>query len=357
GHERAAAATIYDQNLDEVYPTLWPNIEANIRPITRVGDLMSYGVQTFEASQTASDVAQQVRRFGHEGYPVIEHGRVVGLLTRRELDRTLEHNLGNLTLREIMSAGEVTLHPEDSVFTLEQRMVESGWGQIPVLDAEGKLLGIVTRTDLIKHWASTHPDLTPARTSITQETLRDVMGASVATLIEYIANEARALNLSLYIVGGAVRDLLLHRANLDIDVVVESRAIELAEKLRARYGGDVHSHKPFGTAKWVLDAEALGLPATEIPAHIDFATARSEFYEHPTALPTVYQSSIKLDLQRRDFTINTLAVQLSPASASGQVLDFYGGLTDLREKRIRVLHSLSFVDDPTRILRAVRFEQ
>jgi tRNA nucleotidyltransferase (CCA-adding enzyme) len=356
GHERAAAATIYDQNLDEVYPTLWPNIEANIRPITRVGDLMSYGVQTFEASQTASDVAQQVRRFGHEGYPVIEHGRVVGLLTRRELDRTLEHNLGNLTLREIMSAGEVTLHPEDSVFTLEQRMVESGWGQIPVLDAEGKLLGIVTRTDLIKHWASTHPDLTPARTSITQETLRDVMGASVATLIEYIANEARALNLSLYIVGGAVRDLLLHRANLDIDFVVESRAIELAEKLRARYGGDVHSHKPFGTAKWVLDAEALGLPATEIPAHIDFATARSEFYEHPTALPTVYQSSIKLDLQRRDFTINTLAVQLSPAFASGQVLDFYGGLTDLREKRIRVLHSLSFVDDPTRILRALRFE-
>ena len=356
GHERAAAATIYDQTLDEVYPTLWPNIEKGIRPVTRVGDLMSYGVQTFDANQSASDVAQQVRRFGHEGYPVLEHGRVVGLLTRRELDRTLEHNLGSLTLREIMSAGEVTLRPEDSVLILEQRMVESGWGQIPVLDVEGKLLGIVTRTDLIKHWASTHPAQAPVRISITPETVRDVMGASVATLIERIADEARTLNLSLYIVGGAVRDLLLHRANLDIDFVVESRAIDLAEKLRARYGGEVHSHKPFGTAKWVLDAETLGLPVRELPAHIDFATARSEFYEHPTALPTVYQGSIKLDLQRRDFTINTLAVQLSPASASGQVLDFYGGLADLREERIRVLHSLSFVDDPTRILRALRFE-
>lgn len=356
GHERAAAATIYDQRLQEVYPTLWPNIEARIRPITRVGDLMSYGAQTFEASQTARDVAQQVRRIGHEGYPVIENGRVVGLLTRRELDRALEHHLDNLTLREIMSAGEITLHPDDSVLTLEQRMVESGWGQIPVLDSTGKLIGIVTRTDLIKHWASTHPAQAPVRTSIPPEAIRDVLGAPVAELIERIAEEARTLNLSLYIVGGAVRDLLLNRANLDIDFVVENRAVDLAERLRARCGGEVHSHKPFGTAKWILDAEALGCAASDLPEHIDFATARNEFYEHPTALPTVYQSSIKLDLQRRDFTINTLAIQLSPASASGQVLDYYGGLADLRAGLIRVLHSLSFVDDPTRILRALRFE-
>jgi tRNA nucleotidyltransferase (CCA-adding enzyme) len=356
GHERAAAVTIYDQTLEEVYPTLWPNIEAHIRPITRVSDLMSYGVQTFEVNQTVSSVAQQVRRIGHEGYPVIEDGRVVGLLTRRELDRALDHHLDNLTLREVMSAGEVTLRPDDSVLTLEQRMVESGWGQIPVLDSNGKLIGIVTRTDLIKHWASTHPAQAPTPTSIPPETFGEVMGASVAGLIERIADEARALNLSLYIVGGAVRDLLLNRANLDIDFVVESRAIDLAERLRARYGGEVHSHKPFGTAKWLLDARALGIAADELPAHIDFATARNEFYEHPTALPTVYQSSIKLDLQRRDFTINALAIQLSPKAASGQVLDYYGGLTDLRAGLIRVLHSLSFVDDPTRILRALRFE-
>jgi tRNA nucleotidyltransferase (CCA-adding enzyme) len=90
--------------------------------------------------------------------------------------------------------------------------------------------------------------------------------------------------------------------------------------------------------------------------HIDFASARYEFYEHPTALPTVYGSSIKLDLQRRDFTINTLAIQISPAAMFGRVVDFYGGLRDLDAEVIRVLHSLSFIDDPTRILRAQRFE-
>jgi tRNA nucleotidyltransferase (CCA-adding enzyme) len=161
-------------------------------------------------------------------------------------------------------------------------------------------------------------------------------------------------------VGGGVRDLLLKRPNLDVDFVVEGDAIRLASDLSDKFGGMVTSFRPFGTAKWKLDervAKALGLYAASLPDHIDFATARNEFYEHPTALPTVYSGSIKLDLGRRDFTINTLAVQFSPSSAAGRILDFYGGMHDLRDGLIRVLHNLSFVDDPTRILRAVRFEQ
>jgi len=359
GHERAAAATIYNQNLEQVHEALWSQIRAYIRPIKQVADLMSLGVQTVEAHHKVRNVAGHLRRIGHEGYPVVEDGRVVGLLTRRELDRALEHNLGDLTLRDIMSAGEVFLRPEDSVLTLEQRMVESGWGQIPVLDENNRLIGIVTRTDLIKHWASTHPTQPPLHPTISAERIREVMGPAITTLIEMIAGEARQLNVSMYIVGGVVRDLILNRPNLDIDFVVESSTITLVEQLRSRYGGETHSYKPFGTAKWILDeqvAAAVGAAPDELPDHIDFATARNEFYEHPTALPTVYQSSIKLDLQRRDFTINTLAIQVSPKAASGQLLDFYGGLADLKAGLIRVLHSLSFVDDPTRILRAVRFE-
>jgi tRNA nucleotidyltransferase (CCA-adding enzyme) len=155
-----------------------------------------------------------------------------------------------------------------------------------------------------------------------------------------------------------VRDLLLGRPNFDIDFVVEEDAIAFAEGLSRRWGGEVKSFKPFGTAKWLLTeaaAAALELDFTELPDHVDFATARNEFYEHPTALPTVYNSSIKLDLQRRDFTINALAVELFPSS--GHILDYYGGLRDLQAGLIRVLHSLSFVDDPTRILRAVRFKR
>lgn len=359
GHERAAAATIYDQRLSDVQASLWQHIGQRVRPVMQVADLMSFGAQTVDAHQQVASVVQQVRRIGHEGYPVVDHGRVVGLLTRRELDRALEHGLTDLLIRDIMNAGEVTLRPEDSVLTLEQRMVESGWGQIPVIDEHGSLIGIVTRTDLIKHWASTHPAQAVSRPSVSDEQLRTVLGASVAKLIEAVAEEARKSHLTMYMVGGAVRDLLLGRANFDIDFVVESSAIDLTRQLQSRYGGEVHSYRPFGTAKWLINqrvAEALNVPAEQIPDHIDFATARNEFYEHPTALPTVYQSSIKLDLQRRDFTINTLAIQLSPAAASGYLLDFYGGLADLQAGIIRVLHSLSFVDDPTRILRAMRFE-
>jgi tRNA nucleotidyltransferase (CCA-adding enzyme) len=123
----------------------------------------------------------------------------------------------------------------------------------------------------------------------------------------------------------------------------------------------MRSHAQFGTAKWLLDesvARALGMESAgaRYPPFIDLVSARTEFYEEPTALPTVERSSIKLDLSRRDFTINTLAIRLSPGRF-GELLDFYGGEQDLHSGLIRVLHSLSFVDDPTRMLRAVRLEQ
>jgi tRNA nucleotidyltransferase (CCA-adding enzyme) len=160
-------------------------------------------------------------------------------------------------------------------------------------------------------------------------------------------------------VGGTVRDLLLHRPNDDIDFVTEEDAIVFANSLCRTFGGETSSFRPFGTAKWLLSQEvaaSLGIDSGSLPHHIDFSSSRNEFYEHPTALPTVYTGSIKLDLQRRDFTINTIAIQMSPPASMWRILDFYGGMKDLREGLIRALHSLSFVDDPTRILRAVRFE-
>jgi tRNA nucleotidyltransferase (CCA-adding enzyme) len=360
GHTRAAAATIHDHTLESSVALIWDALRENIRPVTRVADLMSYGVQTVGAEQPLARVVQRLRRIGHEGYPVVQAGALVGLLTRRDVDRALEHDLGHLPVREVMLAGVIAVHPGDSVFTLEQRIVESGWGQIPVLDEGEQLIGIVTRTDLIKHWARIHPVGTAPEPRLSAEQIESVLGSAVTRLIRAIVEEAQQHNLKLYLVGGVVRDLLLKRPNYDIDFVVEGSAITLAEYLEARYGGRTSAFVPFGTAKWKPDAASaasLDADLAHLPDHIDFASARNEFYEHPTALPTVYNSSIKLDLGRRDFTINTLAVQLSPAAAYGRILDYYGGLHDLDAKLIRALHSLSFVDDPTRILRAVRFEQ
>jgi tRNA nucleotidyltransferase (CCA-adding enzyme) len=360
GHERAAAASIHDKNVDDVIAMLWQAVQERIQPLTRVADLMSYGVQTVEANKPLHDIVQKLRRIGHEGFPVVEDGKISGLLTLRDVDRAMEHDLGHLKVRDIMSSGAVTLRPTDSVWTIEQQMVESGWGQIPVLDETDKLIGIVTRTDLIKHWARVHPAIQTQTPSISHEQIVKVLGAAVANFMQKVAAYAQETGISLYMVGGVVRDLLLDRQNLDLDFVVEGDAIHFAEQLQKRYGGQINSFRPFGTAKWKLNSEAadtLNLPVETLPDHIDLATARNEFYEHPTALPTVYNSSIKLDMGRRDFTINTLAVQMSPAPAAGRILDFYGGQEDLKAGLIRVLHSLSYVDDPTRILRAIRFEQ
>jgi tRNA nucleotidyltransferase (CCA-adding enzyme) len=162
----------------------------------------------------------------------------------------------------------------------------------------------------------------------------------------------------VFFVGGIVRDLLLGQPLYDVDFVVEGDAVGLAKQLARERGGQVKSHARFGTAKWLLDKSAATLAAPDGFGlrTLDFVTARTEFYAHPTALPQVEQSSIKQDLHRRDFTINSMAVCLDP-DRFGELLDFYGGERDLRAGVVRVLHSLSFVEDPTRILRAVRFEQ
>jgi len=360
GHPRASAASIKGESSENITTQIWSHLRDSIRPAVRVADLMSYGLQYLDADEMLEDRLSFIRRVGHEGYPVVSQNRVVGLLTRRDADRAAEHNLKSLKIRDVMIEGEVSLTPNDSVSALEQLMVNSGWGQIPVVDDDGKPIGIITRTDLIKHWAQTHPNISLSLPEITFETLTDVLGHPVAQLINTIAEHAQQTNTAIYMVGGVVRDILLNRKNLDIDFVVEGDAIAFTESLAEQLHGTVHSHKPFGTAKWILDepvTETLGLSLDDIPHHIDFATARFEYYEQPTALPTVYSSSIKLDLQRRDFTMNTLAVQLSPQEQKWRILDFYGGIDDLEDSLIRVLHSLSFVDDPTRILRAVRFSE
>jgi tRNA nucleotidyltransferase (CCA-adding enzyme) len=149
---------------------------------------------------------------------------------------------------------------------------------------------------------------------------------------------------NLYLVGGAVRDLIMGRLSLDLDLVLEGDAISLARKL-AEGGGKVVAHPRFGTAKFRHHNLSL-----------DIATARWESYSKPGALPTVKPGTIDDDLKRRDFTINAIAVCLHPA-CFGEPLDPYDGRGDIEHRLIRVLHKNSFCDDPTRILRALRYEQ
>jgi tRNA nucleotidyltransferase (CCA-adding enzyme) len=181
-------------------------------------------------------------------------------------------------------------------------------------------------------------------------------------LIRLVKAEAERLDLPLYLVGGSVRDLLLGRAIKDIDFTVEGDAARLAEAILRKYAGKVVFHSRFGTATWTLDETTfrrLNVPllgASAFPPFLDLISARSETYPQPGALPTVKRSTIDDDLRRRDFSINAMALRLD-GRYYGQLHDPLGGQVDLSLGMIRVFHDLSFVDDPTRMLRAVRYSE
>lgn len=370
GHDRAAAALIRNQSAFDLANELRDLLPDYVQPRVKVRDLMSYGVRRVTPDEPIEQVATRMLQTGHEGFPVVDtSGQVVGLVTRNAVDRAMQHRLHEQPVRRIMHTGSVTVSPEDSAEHVRALMIQTGWGQIPVT-LDDHVVGVVTRTDLIRLYATPQ---TAERQRIAH-LMEQAIAVPLLTLIRRIGAEAANVGFVVYFVGGLVRDLLLGHDIVDVDLVVEGDAMELARTMAELYGGDVRSHTRFCTAKWILpegiwetvsrEARNPDAPGSEplprqdrgaLPHFIDMVTARTEFYEHPTALPMVARSSIKQDLHRRDFTINTLAIRLDPQQW-GEMLDFYGGRADLEAGIIRVLHSLSFVDDPTRILRAARFE-
>jgi tRNA nucleotidyltransferase (CCA-adding enzyme) len=290
--------------------------------------------------------------------PVLDaRDRYAGLVSRETIQKALFHRFGDTLVGSVMQTDAYSAGPETPFREIETRMLERNQRFVPILRGT-KVIGVITRTDLLR---TLHDDVLLAararakgqdagppfvsRRNI-RAMLQDRLPAPLFALLERAGDLAERTSVTVYAVGGFVRDLLLGRANLDVDLVIEGDGIAFARMLAKATGAKVKAHERFGTAVLIFpDGFKL-----------DVATARTEYYEYPTALPTVERSSIKKDLYRRDFTINTLAVRLN-AVRFGELIDFYGGQRDLSEKTIRVLHSLSFVEDPTRVFRAVRFEQ
>lgn len=165
----------------------------------------------------------------------------------------------------------------------------------------------------------------------------------IFNIIKIVGKTADTEGLSIYIVGGPVRDILLHVPNYDLDFVVEGDAIKFAEILNKALKGALKVHRAFRTAT-----------IEHNDVRIDLVTARRESYKRPAAYPDVKPGTIKEDLYRRDFTINAMAVAVNKKDF-GELVDFYNGLRDLKKGIIRVMHDGSFIDDPTRIFRACRF--
>lgn len=302
-------------------------------PTIRAVDLMSSPVKSLPQSSSVSDAVEKLLLFGHNGMPVLnDEGALLGVVSRRDLDRALRHGLGANRVTGFMSREVISAPPTATLSQLEALVLDNNIGRIPIVD-DGQLVGIVTRTDLIG-----------ARHHRPQ-------GDRAGQLLERLPSSARqaleharvlAQDAALYLVGGTVRDLLLGAGVKDIDLVLVGNAARFGTKLQAVLGGTLSAHVEFGTATLVLPS---GL-------ELDIAAAREETYSRPGALPDVVPSSIHKDMSRRDFTVNAMALRLNPAPP--ELLDPFHGEDDLDARQLRVLHPLSFVEDPTRILRGAR---
>ena len=307
-------------------------------PVKQARDLMTTPVRSVHHATTVAEAHGQLLLHGHNGMPVLaDDGAVMGVISRRDIDRALRHGLGDSKVSGFMSRGAHTATPETSLADLERLVVAHNIGRVPIVDDAANLIGIVTRADLIeaRHSTRTADDLSTA------ERLLDRLPPRARTVLDTVSHHAD--DAAVYLVGGTVRDLLLGAGSQDLDLVVENLSAEtLGTALQHDIGGALACHLAFGTCTLALD-DGLSL---------DLAAARAEVYPQPGALPDVAPASLKQDLERRDYTINAMALRLTPAPP--QLIDPYGGETDLRLRRLRILHPLSYVEDPTRVLRGAR---
>ncbi len=356
GHRYAASGTVKDLTLVQILDRLPAILRRHVNPRWEARHLMSAPVKTVAPGAPIGEVRKLLTRYNINALPVVEGGRVVGLISRKVVEKAAHHGLGELPVREYMSGEFAVVDSHTAIESLQELIVERNQRFVPVVDGD-QLVGAITRTDLLRHLvsggrgASRSPLATVeggpmVKKRLMARMLRERLPAQVVQILQGMGSVGESLGVSVFAVGGFVRDLLLGKPNLDIDIVIEGDGIAFAQAFAQENSCRVRAHHKFGTAVLVFPDGFK----------VDVASARMEYYLEPGALPTVEHASIRLDLYRRDFTINTLAVALN-GRHYGEVLDYFGAQRDLQEKAIRVLHNLSFVEDPTRVFRAIRFEQ
>jgi len=366
GHPYAASATLRDQTWVQVEQQLTTILYEQVKSRRKAVDLMSSPAITVGADVSCKDAGELLNRYNINALlvtalnPASDEGgsRMVltGYISRQIIEKALYHHLGHIPVREYMNTELVHARPDASLLEIQEKIIENKQRILPIID-DGRILGVITRTDLLntlvqqsKRRERSFPDPfsgpVSARTRNIQKFMKERLPKHVFTLLTALGTAADEIGFGAYVTGGFVRDLFLYRPNEDIDIVIEGDGIAFARKYAQQVGARIHPHEKFGTAVIIFPDGSK----------IDVASARLEYYQFPAALPVVEMSSIKLDLFRRDFTVNTLAIQLN-SKRFGILIDFFSGQKDIKEKVIRVLHNMSFVEDPTRVFRAIRFEQ
>jgi len=360
GHTFAAAASIKGKTLAQTEQKLTEILYSKIISMNRAKDLMSSPVIRIDNDVSCKEAGNLLTRYNINALIVTQKHDgtedLIGFITRQIIEKALHHGLDHITVKEYMTTELASVAPDSELAEIQEKIIENKQRILPVID-NGVIAGVITRTDLLnvlvkqsKHGSSTLPDLPnkpgQARTRNILKFMKERLSLHIFEMLQVIGEKADELGCGAYVVGGFVRDLFLYRTNEDLDIVIEGDGITFAKKYAKMVGARIHSYEKFGTAVIIF----------QDGFKIDVTSARMEYYKSPAALPTVEMGSIKLDLFRRDFTVNTLAIQLNP-NRFGLLIDFFSAQKDIKEKSIRVLHNLSFVEDPTRVFRAIRFEQ
>ena len=350
GHHEAASASIKKIPIVEAKERLINVLRDKVRIRKCAKDIMSFPVKTVSASQSIAEAGDLMAKYDMDALPVVDDGSVIGIISKASVSKARYHGLADSKVTDYMNAGIETLSPDAPLSRVRQIIIEHNQPAVPVID-NGRLSGIISENDILKllHYETLKSPLEPyphIRKKNIAKMMEERLPARVLEILKEAGIVADNLGFTAYTVGGFVRDIILKYENLDMDLVIEGDGIAFANTFAERYGCRVKTHEKFGTAVIVFPD---GLK-------VDVASSRLEHYEKPAVLPTVERGSIQQDLYRRDFTINTLAVSLNP-SGFGELLDFYGAQRDIKEKVVRVLHNESFVEDPTRVFRAIRFEQ
>ena len=356
GHPTAASSTVKGMTLIETRERLMKALKELVRPKKVARDIMIVPVKTIGPDRNLEEAGEMLGRYDLHVLPVVDGGKVVGLISKRVVERAIHHGLIGSPVREYMATEFAVVSPDTPFSRIQELIIGQNQRFLPVVEGD-RLTGTISVGDLMRSLKEELAQSTQGQTSLDGQPLyarkkvisklmKERFSEGMQSLLGELGKVGDDLGYSVYGVGGFVRDLLMGIENFDLDIVVEGDAIVFAEEFEKRHACRIRTHKKFGTAI-LLFPDGM---------KVDVATARLEVYEAPGALPTVEKGPIKKDLYRRDFTINTLAVQLNPG-AFGELIDFFGGVRDIKEKVVRVLHNLSFVEDPTRVFRAIRFEQ
>ncbi|MDD3553015.1 MAG: CBS domain-containing protein [Deltaproteobacteria bacterium] len=350
GHASAASATLKGMPLHEAEEMLLQAVKTALGPEPLAMHLMSKPVISIPPETTLAAASELLTRYGITVLPVTQDGRMLGAISRRTVEKAISHGLADLPVTHYMTTDFEVVPPSAPLQRIKEIIVNSRQRFLPVVE-NGMLEGVITRTDLLQLFTN-DPSLKPMPLLAEKTAHRNIWplvqercSKEVLNYLKTAGEVAQKLHYKAYAVGGFVRDILLDRPPLDVDIVIEGDGIQFAHAMAEVFHARVRPHAQFQTAVLVFPNGFK----------LDVATARWEYYEYPAALPTIELSSIKLDLYRRDFTINAMAIGLTPQE-QGILLDYFGGQRDIKDKLIRVLHNLSIVEDPTRAFRAIRFE-